>query len=209
MLKTRIVDGNGTDKQASVLATGELLVSTYQSPPLLSQKTKIFSQDFTDDGTATGSNDLGIDGSGTAVDFYIPASETNDIYITKITFIFGYGASAEAFEFADSGAQVTNGVKISYLDTNSVETVIANPKANYGFMQLSGQPISTTNWEARGFAATGDYGYFVNIFIKDLMPPYGVKLDRGTQQRMTITIRDDCSDADLFNCWAIGFERFE
>ena len=66
-----------------------------------------------------------------------------------------------------------------------------------------------TNWETRGFAAAGDYGYFVNINIVDMMPPYGIKLDKGTKQKMSILIRDDCSDADLFNCQAFGFERVE
>ena len=27
--------------------------------------------------------------------------------------------------------------------------------------------------------------------------------------RMSVLIRDDCTDADLFNCQAFGFERFE
>ena len=38
---------------------------------------------------------------------------------------------------------------------------------------------------------------------------YGVKLDRGTKQKFCVTIRDDCTDADLFNCQAFGFERIE
>ena len=57
--------------------------------------------------------------------------------------------------------------------------------------------------------AAGNYGYFVNINIVDMMPPYGIKLDKGTKQKMSILIRDDCSDADLFNCQAFGFERVE
>uniref|UniRef100_A0A6M3II66 Uncharacterized protein n=1 Tax=viral metagenome TaxID=1070528 RepID=A0A6M3II66_9ZZZZ len=66
-----------------------------------------------------------------------------------------------------------------------------------------------TGWESRGFAVAADYGYFVNISIIEIMPPYGLKLGMGSVQRMTITIRDDCSDADLFNCNAFGFDRFE
>ena len=36
-----------------------------------------------------------------------------------------------------------------------------------------------------------------------------VHLDKGTKQKMSILIRDDCSDADLFNCQVFGFERTE
>jgi len=172
-------------------------------PPLIKQKVKIFSQFFLN-GT---SNDLGIDGSVAESEFCINADEDNDIYLTRITFILGYGGSGEMYEFADSGAALTNGVKVFYFDSFGDEVTIMNPKANLSFMRASGIPVTNTNWETRGFAARGDYGYFVNISLTDLMPPYGIKLDRGTKQRACIIIRDDCTDADLFNCNAFGFER--
>jgi len=200
---------NADGLNAVILPEGEQLVSLYTCPPLLPQKNKVFSQHFTDDGTASGSNDLGVDGSATAVEYWIPADGDNDRYIVTLSSILGYGGSAELFEFADSGAALTNGVKLSYTDTHGAETTIMNPKANYSFQRASFAPISTDIWEDRGFAGTGDYGYFVTIDLSRIMPPYGVKLDRGTKQKMTITIRDDCTDADLFNCAAFGFERFE
>lgn len=39
--------------------------------------------------------------------------------------------------------------------------------------------------------------------------PFGIKLDRGTNERLTIRIRDDATAAVTFNCIAYGFERFE
>lgn len=188
---------------------GQQIVIPISCPPLLPQKCKIFQQPFTSNGKPSGTKDLGTDGSVTPVVYYIPAVQDNDVYITRISFILGYGSSAQGFEFADSGAALANGVQVTYIDNNGDDVTIMNPKANYSFMRASGALLSDTNWEARGFAATGDYGYFVNIYLKDIMPTLGVKLDRGTNQRMTITIRDDCSDSDLFNCHAFGFERFE
>lgn len=184
-----------------------VIASTY--PPLKPQKSKVFSQKFTVGGAPAGTSEMGVDGSVTPVEYCILADDDDDLYITRITFILGYGGSAEGYEFADSGAVLTNGVKVSYTNSVGEEVTIMNPKANFSFMRSSGEPISLTGWEARGFAASGDYGYFVNISLIDIMPPVGIKLDRGTTQRMCITIRDACTDADLFNCQAFGFKRFE
>ena len=195
--------------EPAIFEEGKQIIMTAPCPPLLQQKCKVFSQPFTIDGTPGASRDMGIDGSVNPVEFYIHADPENDRYITRISFILGYGTTAQGFEFADSGAALGNGVLVAYFDTHGNEVRVMNPTANYSFMRGSGAPVSDTNWEARGFAATGDYGFFVNIFLKDIMPPLGVKLNRGTTERMVITIRDDCRDADLFNCQAFGFERFE
>ena len=184
-----------------------LSVSDCGAPPFGKQKTIIFSQMFTDDGLKTGSNDLGIDGSVNPVEFEIPASNNADRYLTRITFLLGYGTSAEMYEFADSGGALTNGVKVSYFNSHGGEVVIMTPRANLSFMRASGMPVINTNWETRGFAAAGDYGFFVNISLADIMPPYGIKLDKGTNQRACVIIQDDCTDADLFNCQSFGFER--
>lgn len=209
MIKTEISDGGGGKQKAIVTPDGGLLVSVSQCPPLLKSKCKTFAQKFTTDGTPTGTSDLGVNGSVTPVNYYIESDGENDIYIGVIGFILGYGSSAELFEFADSGAALTNGIEVSYTDSNGIKTILINPKANYSFQRASLAPVSSTNWESRGFAAAGDYGFFVTIPIKDMVPPYGIKLDHKSKQRFSILIRDDCSDADLFNCQAFGFERFE
>ena len=208
MIRNQITDGSGS-KKAAYVRDDALLVSHIGYPAFLKQKTKIFSQMFTDTGLASGSNDLGIDGSVTPSIFCIPADNDNDRYISRITFILGYGTSAEMYEFADSGAALINGVKLAYSDKQGNEIPVMNPKSNLSFMRSSGLQVTNTNWETRGFAARGDFGLFVNIDLAQMMPPYGIKLDTGTKEQFCITIRDDCSDADLFNCQAFGFDRFE
>lgn len=207
MIPIQIVDGSGTSKKVSVLPEGELLVSVHSSPPLLRQKTKIFGQFLTVDGAPASSNDMGVDGSGTPVEFFIAAQENNDLYLTALSFILGYGTTAQLFEFADSGAALTNGVQIAYTTVGEDEVVITTPTTNYGFLRASLAPMSNDAWQSRGFTVLNDYGYFCTIRLADLIMPNGVKLDRGTKQRFSVTILDDCTDADLFNCRAFGFER--
>jgi hypothetical protein len=163
------------------------------------------------DGTSTGSNDLGVDGSVTAVEFWIPADEDDDRYITNLSFILGYGSAAYLWEFADANVALTNGIKISYISTDGSEIEIYSLKANYDFFRfasiLSG--YIGTAWELRNLGATNDYGIIANINLGSIMPPFGVKLDRETKQKLLITIQDNCTDADTFICRALGFDRFE
>jgi len=200
-----------TDKSGTpaLFEEGRQIVSLYTCPPLLPQKNIVCSRKITDDGTTTGSDDMGIDGSVTPVDFWIPADEDNDRYISTLSFICGYASSAQLWEFADANTALTNGIRVFYTDTNGNERTIMNPKTNYGFQRASLIPFSTSTWESRGFAAAGDYGWLATVPLDRLVPPFGIKLDRGTNQRLTITIRDDCTDAVLFNCNVFGFERFE
>ena len=207
MNKIILADKDG--KPIAVTPDGCLYVSDCGAPPLKTQKTKIFSQKFTTTGLAAGSSDMGIDGSATPVEFYIPADQDVDRYITRVSFLMGYGTSSDLYVFADAGAALTNGVKLSYTNALGEETTIMSPKANYSFMRASGIPVTNTNWETRGFAARGDYGFFVNIDISKMMPSYGIKLDRGTIERISVLIQDDCQAADLFNCQAFGFSRNE
>lgn len=204
MWKHLQTDKNGTPAR---FEDGQQIVMSSGCPPLQEQKCVVFSQKLTTNGLPGGTSEMGVDGSVTAVDYYLEADEDNDLYITKLSFVCGYGGSAEMFEFADSGAALTNGIRVFYTDAYLDERTIINPKANYEFQRASLASFSRTNWEERGFAATGDYGWLATVPIDSIMPPYGIKLDRGTMQRLTIRIRDNCTDANLFNCDAFGFER--
>ena len=206
-IRSHITDPE-SGQQAKVLDNGEVLVSLYTCPPLLPQKNKVFSQFLTDDGTTSGSEDLGVTGSATNVNYWVPADGEDDIYIARVSFLVGYGSSAEGYEFADKGGALANGVRIFYVDTEGDEIEILNYQKNSDLWRLSDTRFATA-WEIRHLAVNGDYGFLVGIDLMKLVPPYGVKLDRGTSQKITVAIRDDCTDADDFNCKAFGFKRFE
>lgn len=202
------IQGAGARGSQGVAVTKdqELLVTMAPNPPFDEQKTRPFSQFLTSDGTATGSNDLGINGSSSTSTFYIGTSDTDDRYITQLSFIVGYGGSAQPFQFADSTA-LTNGVRIYYRSLRG-EQEIFNVKSNQDFFRINNiRP--TASWEVRGVNATNDYGYFITFNLAAFVPPYGIKLDRTLNKRIAIDIRDDCTNADSFNCLAFGFERFE
>ncbi len=206
MLKYVLADKDGNTAE---LHDNGLLVAVEQTPPMIPQRTKLFAQDFTDDGLVTGSNDLGVNGSATAVRYWIPASPTSDRYIGRLSILIGYGAAARPWEFADSGVILTNGVQFAYEDTEGDEVIIGSPQSNQALLRAGlAAGIIPTAWELRSLGATNDYGFIMAVDFSRIMSPYGVKLDAGTKQKLTITIQDDCTDADTFNARAFGFDRF-
>jgi hypothetical protein len=207
-LPTFIVDGEGRGFRAEVDKENSLHVTAHQEPPLEPLLMKPFRQYFTDDGTATGSNDMGVDGSSTNQDFYIEADSDDDRYISAMSFIVAYGTSGQPFNWAD-GTALTNGTRIFYESKRGEIDIHDGIQSNQDMFRLSSQKIDA-DWQVRGVNATNDYGYFIWVDLKAFGFPFGVKLDRGSNQRITIRIRDNVgTDADTFDCIAYGFDRFE
>lgn len=207
MLSIQIVDGRGKINSAAVTGDEELCVIQVPHPPLTPQKVKPFHSFLTLDGTDGGDNDMGIDGSVTNVDFFIGAN-TDDRYITRLSFIVGYSASGKPFQWAD-GVALTNGSRLFYSNKDGEHDIHDAVKSNQDLFRLEENWIPTS-WEVRHVNANNDFGYFINFDLTSLVPPFGVKLDSGTKQRLTMRIRDDAgADADTFNCIAYGFDRFK
>ena len=95
MFSFKLFDGKGKGRAAAVSEDQELSVINSAYPPLAPQKVQPFRQYFTTDGLAAGTNDMGVDGSVTNVDYFIPPKVGEDRYITTINFIVGYGASGQ------------------------------------------------------------------------------------------------------------------
>lgn len=90
---------------------------------------------------------MGVDGSVTNVDYYIPASSEDDRFITKISIILGYGTTGQPFQFAD-GTALSNGVRIFYENTVAVVDIADAVKSNQDFFRLNENQIDS-DWEVR------------------------------------------------------------
>ena len=208
MFSFKLFDGKGKGRAAAVSEDQELSVINAPYPPLTPQKVQPFRQYFTTDGLASGTNDMGVDGSVTNVDYFIPAKVGEDRYITAINFIVGYGTSGQPNQWAD-GTALTNGTRLFYTSQKGEFDIHDGIKSNQDMFRLSFSPIAA-NWEVRHVNATNDYGYFVSMDLTQMGLPFGVKLDADSSQRLIIRIRDNAgTSADSFNCIAYGFDRFE
>ncbi|HUV84539.1 MAG TPA: hypothetical protein VMV86_02460 [Methanosarcinales archaeon] len=201
-------DGRGGKSKSEITKDGEDTVIATPWPPLRAQKTSPFRQYLTDDGLTTGSNDMGVDGSVTPVDFWIPADPDVDRYITTIGFTIGYGTSSTPYEFADKAGALTNGCRLFYESIRGEVDIHDAIKSNQDLFALSFTNIQPS-WEIRHLSALNDYGFMMSFDLTKMGLPYGIKLDRGTRQRLVMCIKDDATDADTFIFTAIGFERFE
>jgi len=208
MFSFKLFDGKGNGRAAAVSEDQELSVINAPYPPLMPQKVQPFRQYFTTDGLAAGINDMGVDGSVTNVDYYIPAKASEDRYITSLNFIVGYATSGQPNEWAD-GTALSNGSRIFYNSQRGEADIHDGVKSNQDMFRLSFSPIPT-GWEVRHVNANNDFGYFISMDLTKMGLPFGIKLDKGSSQRLTIRIRDNAgTSAASFNCIAYGFDRFE
>ena len=193
---------------ANVTESGEVSVLASPYPPLSSQKTLPLRQYLTDDGTPVGANDMGVDGSVTPREFYVEADQDKDRYLTSLSVIMGYGTSGRPFQWAD-GTALVDGCKLAYTSRRGEQELHDGITSNQDLFRLVFDRI-TADWELRGVGASNDYGYIVSIDLTRVLPPYGVKLGRGTNDRLTLTVRDNAGTAaDEFNMIAYGFERIK
>ena len=212
VVKNRILDGKGAGYEAHVTSEHALLITQYPCPPLLPQKNKIFRQYLTDDGLSTGNYGLDVDGSATEQAFYVKADGDDDRYISQLNAIVGYGGASILGDWCDSGGVLANGFELYYEDTEGNMIDIHDAITSNGDLVRLGVIGISATWEIRNFLAANDYGYIVSIPLYLYMPPYGVKLDRGTNQKIVMAVRDNnltaTSGCDIMNMIAHGFDRF-
>lgn len=192
-----------------VTSDNEFVVASSLVPPFNGRNIiQPVSQFLTDDGLATGSEDMAVDGSATNVDFWIPAIEGCDRYITTLSVIVGYGASGKPFQWAD-GAALENGHRVFYLGAKGELNIGVPLKTNQDLFRTQFGLIPTA-WEVRHVNALNDFGYFLDVDLTRFGLPNGIRLQAGTTQKLVVTIRDNAgTDADSFNVIAKGFDRFE
>ena len=205
MLKSHIIDGTGTERQAKVDDQNGLVVSVNTSPPIAVQKNKIFRGYMT---SSTGVTDMRVDGSVTNVNFSINAPNDADRYITQLSFIIA-DAAAALNEFGHIAA-LANGCNLYYLRLGQVITIHNALKSNWDFIRLcSGQPAfgATTNAFIASNVSGASEGVIPVLDLTKILPPFGIKLDKSSTQTITLTVRDNCTGVDQFDCIAYGFDR--
>ena len=204
----KLLDGKSGIFAAGVTEQQEVLTIVSPYPPLVPQRIQPFRQFFTADGLTTGSNDLAVDGSSTNVEFFIPSHENRDRYISSLSFIVGYGTSAQPNEWAD-GTALTNGIQMYYTSARGEVDIHEGIKTNQDLFRLK-TGGTDANWEVRHVNANNDFGYFVVSDFQILFAtPHGIKIDAGTTEKLVIKIRDNMTTStDSFNCIAYGFDRF-
>ena len=208
MIKVQIVGANG--KILQIGEEGSIDVSVHTHPPLNEEIESLpFRQYFTDNGSSTGSSDMAINGSTTPTEFYIKASKDYDIYIKYVSVEIGDGGSPNLNSFGALSA-LTTGVQF-FWDTQQEPYYVLHEgiKTNKEFIRI-GTDTAAIGTGADAFLADVSGGgseksYFPAMDIKELYGlPWGLRLRKGTLDRLLFKINDNLTGLSTFNAIATG-----
>jgi hypothetical protein len=207
MLKVALVDGHGSDSKIKINGEGEMGVVVHPHPPIDEVVAPLpFRQYMTDDGSSAGDEDMRVNGSSTNVEFCISARQDIDIYIKSIAVVIA-DAGAVLNEFGNISA-LSNGVEFSYITQSQGNLVIHEGlKTNFDFVQLGlGQPsFGTGSSSFRANNIIGNSEGFIPVidFTETFGLQWGLRLRKGTTDKICFVIKDNVSNVDRFD--AIGY----
>jgi len=210
MIETNIVDGTGDNHPLKVNKGGEIEVIVHNHPPLVEDViSQPFRQYFTDDGTTAGSNDWTIDGSTNNVDFYIKAVPEFDIYIKSISVVIGDGGSPALNKYGALTA-LTNGVEWSTFDQANGSYILHDGiKSNLEFIRIgvdtAGIGTGTDAFLADVSGGGTEKSYLPTIDMSETFGmQYGVRLRKGSTDKIVFTVKDDLTGLITHNAIAYG-----
>jgi len=210
MIKTQVEDGFGTGRRLRLGVEGTAQVVVHPHPPQEESLSTIpYRQYLTDDGTTSGSNDMRVDGSTTPQTFCIKAVEDFNLYIRNIAIVIS-DAGANLSDFG-SIAALTNGIDIKWItqDLGTVD-IATGLKSNFDFVQTAlGQPAfgtGTSSFRANNVVGTSE-AYIPVISFPDLFGfSWGIRLRKGTKDKICFTINDNITSIDRFDALAAGIK---
>jgi hypothetical protein len=213
MIKVHLSDGYGKGNRAKVNGEGELGVVVHPHPPADEIVTVLpFRQYFTTDGTSSGSNDMIVNGSTTAVDFYVEAVPEYDIYINSISVEIGDSGSPNLNSFGALSA-LTNGIEWIYFNQDQAEYQLHDGiKTNKEFIRLSnlrgafGDGSSAFLADVSGGSSTKSYLPSIDI-SENFGMPWGLRLQKGTTDKLIFRVRDALAGLDVLNAIAYGIRQ--
>jgi hypothetical protein len=211
MIRTVIADGL-SNNSATITSENALMVNTLSYPAITEVNKVEFYRSYLT--TTAGSNDMKVNGSVAApIEFYIKAIEGADRYITQLSFLLA-DPSMVLNEFAHIAA-LTNGCTLTYNKVGKNITIHEGLKTNFDIIRLciGTQAFgATTNAFIASNVSTTAEGIIPILDLTKLMPPFGIKLDMNSIQRISLKVQDNLTGinaAGAFNVIAYGFDRYE
>lgn len=204
------IEGSGEPNGLHVGENGDLRIVLIPAPPVgIDVPVLPFRQYMTDDGFSTGSNDMAVNGSASYVDFSVASSQDYDIYIKSLAVIIGDGGSPALNKFGALAALAT-GVQWIYKTSQFGEYILHEGiKTNIEFIRLA---VDT------GAIGTGTDAYLADVSgggteksylpVIDMNETYGLawglKLNKGTKDKLVFRVNDNLSGLTTFNIIAYG-----
>jgi hypothetical protein len=212
LIKAKIIGSGPERTEVDVEKSGAMSVVERPFPPFgVMQNVRPFRQFLTDDGTATGSEDMLVDGSVTPVDFFVEAPQAADLYVTRLSFIVV--DQNMALNTFGNIAALTNGCRLFYTDELGEVDIAEALQTNFDIVRLcSGLPSfgdGTTAFIANNVDFISE-GIIPVLDLKDTFGfRWGLEFRNGSTQKLVFRIRDDITGIDAMDVIIYGFLRLE
>jgi len=207
-LEVQIIDSTGTGKGLKINSENEIPVVVHTHPPLdEEQETYPFRQFMK---TSAGSSDMIVDGSSTAVDFMIDAVGDRDIFIKTVSFRIG-DANCTLDKFGALTALTTGCAMYYQNDALGAITIADSLKTNLDLIRLgvSTQGIGTGSsayiLDVAGGNTEDTYLPVIN-FTEVFGLPWGLRLKKGSRDKLYFRVNDALAGLVTFNAIAYGVQ---
>jgi len=207
LIRSEIIDGGGTKTSLRIDDEGAIGAVVHPHPPKGETDTSLpYRQRFTDSG---GSDAMAVDGSVTEQKFSLRAITDRDIYVNSISVRIADGGSPNLNKFGNLAA-LANGVGWEWV-TNDLGVVVLHEgiKTNLEFVR-TGQKTAAIGTGTESYLADVSGGgtskaYLPIIDISEQFgKPWGLRLRKGTSDKLTFIVRDDLSTLDAFDAISYG-----
>ena len=207
MLHTQIVGGSGDGHVLRVNEEGAMPVVMHTHPPIEEKfNTLPFRQYLTN---SSDSKDMLVDGSTNPIEFCIVANPDFDIYIKSVSVVIAdAGATLNSFGAITA---LSNGVEFSWVSSDNGTIQIHEAlKSNFDFVQLGlGTPAfgnGNSSFKANNVVGTSE-AFIPVIDLKETFGlPWGVRLRKGSLDKICFIIKDNVSAIDRFDAIAYGIK---
>lgn len=163
-------------------------------------------------GLNAGTTNLRVDGYASNVDAYVSANQNYDIHITGISFLIA--DSAVVHNRFGNVPGLTQGIDVFFIDNSETEYLIKNATTGGKIIAQSGgthlfgsdnEVNEVTNWAGNSDAQ------LIFFDIGSMCHPDGLRIGRGTQDKLVVRIRDDLSQihsSGEFSVRIFGFKKY-
>ena len=151
---------------------------------------------------------MNVDGSTTPEEFFIKAVQDSDIHILAIIIVFA--DSLIAHNNFGNVSPLANGWDLIVTESGDATPLIDKAKTGGEVIIQSGAfwPYGTgvDTWELSNFSGVSD-AQLINLPVGEIIPG-GIRLGRGTLDKITSIINDDLTGLINFEVRVIGYKHF-
>lgn len=208
MIKSTLIDASN-HQGISIDDEGAIGAVVHPHPPKDEEETSLpYRSRFTDD---AGSSDMVVDGSTNEVIFSLRAVVERDIYINSISIRIADGGTPNLNKFGNLSS-LANGVGWEWVSSD-LGTVVLHEgiQTNLEFVRTGhkthaiGTGTDAYLADVSGGGTSKAYLPIIDI-SEQFGKPWGIRLRKGTNDRMSFIVRDDLTGLDAFDAIAYGVQ---